>query len=39
MVAAGPVGEVLTSEAVSEAFSLAVSVEQQDGRWTARAVV
>ncbi len=39
MVASGPVDEVLTSQAVSEAFSLAVTVERQGGRWTARAVV
>jgi len=37
MVASGPVGEVLTSASVSEAFSLDVVVARQDGRWSARA--
>jgi len=35
--AAGPVADVLTSEAVSEAFSVAVSVGRDAGRWTTRA--
>jgi iron complex transport system ATP-binding protein len=39
LVASGPVDDVLTSEAVSEAFSLPVAVVRNDGRWTARAVV
>ena len=36
LVGAGPIHEVLTSEAVSEAFGVAVIVERRDGRWTAR---
>ena len=35
--AAGPVGEVLTDAAVSDAFGVAVAVERHGGRWTARA--
>jgi iron complex transport system ATP-binding protein len=35
--AVGTVEEVLTSQAVSDAFAVDVVVEQQDGRWTARA--
>ncbi len=38
MVAAGPVGEVLTGPAVSAAFGVDVVVERRDGRWTARSV-
>jgi len=37
VLAAGPVGEVLTSEAVSEAFSVAVTVGRDSGRFTTRA--
>jgi iron complex transport system ATP-binding protein len=37
LVEAGPVDEVLTTEAVSDAFGVAVTVERRDGRWTARA--
>ncbi len=37
MVAAGRIDEVLTGEAVSEAFGVDVVVEQREGRWTARA--
>jgi iron complex transport system ATP-binding protein len=36
MVARGPVGAVLTSEAVSACFELPVVVERAGGRWTAR---
>jgi iron complex transport system ATP-binding protein len=36
LVGAGPIQDVLTSEAVSEAFGVAVTVERRDGRWTAR---
>ena len=35
--AAGQVGDVLTSAAVSDAFGVDVVVEHQEGRWTARA--
>ncbi len=38
LVAAGPVGEVLTGQTVSEAFGVAVSVEQHGGRWSARSL-
>ncbi|WP_308113674.1 ABC transporter ATP-binding protein [Kineosporia corallincola] len=38
LVAAGPVGEVLTGELVSAAFSHPIAVGREDGRWTARAV-
>ena len=34
--AAGPVGEVLTGRVLSEAFELALSVENDHGRWFAR---
>ena len=37
IVAAGPVAEVLSSEAVSSCFDCGVVVERRDGRWTARA--
>jgi len=37
LVAAGPVSEVLTDAAVSDAFGVPVSLDQRDGRWTARA--
>ncbi|HWH29339.1 MAG TPA: ABC transporter ATP-binding protein [Mycobacteriales bacterium] len=37
VVAAGPVREVLTAEALSEAFGLPLVVEQSGGRFTARA--
>jgi len=37
LVAAGPIDETLTGEAVSEAFGIAVDVDRIDGRWTARA--
>ncbi len=37
-VAAGPIGEVLTSQRLSETFELALEVTHQQGRWSARAV-
>jgi len=37
LVASGPVDDVLTSEAVSDAFGVSVVVERREGRWTARA--
>jgi iron complex transport system ATP-binding protein len=37
LVAAGPVSEVLTGEAVSDAFGLSVVVERRHGRWSAQA--
>jgi iron complex transport system ATP-binding protein len=36
LLSAGPVDEVLTDAAVSEAFGVAVSVERRGGRWSAR---
>jgi iron complex transport system ATP-binding protein len=39
LVAAGPLGEVLTSEAVSAAFGVAVTVGCEGGRWWSRAAV
>jgi iron complex transport system ATP-binding protein len=39
LVTTGPVGEVLTSAAVSSCFGVPVTVECTDGRWTARATV
>ena len=38
LLAAGPVDEVLTGDAVSDAFGIAVDVERRGGRWAARAV-
>ena len=37
VVAAGPIGEVLTDTLLSDAFDLPLQVSQEDGRWTARA--
>jgi iron complex transport system ATP-binding protein len=37
-VAAGPIEQALTSQTLSDTFDLALSLEQRDGRWTARAV-
>lgn len=37
VVTAGPVGEVLTSEAMSHTFDLDLVIAEQDGRWLARA--
>ena len=36
VVAAGPIGETLTDENLSRAFSMALTVGHQDGRWFAR---
>jgi iron complex transport system ATP-binding protein len=36
LMASGPIGEVLTSEAVSGAFGVDVVVERSAGRWSAR---
>lgn len=38
LVAAGPIADVLTGEAVSHTFGARVTVDRQDGRWTARAI-
>jgi iron complex transport system ATP-binding protein len=38
LLAAGPVSEVLTGEAVSEAFGVPVALERRQGRWSVRAV-
>jgi iron complex transport system ATP-binding protein len=35
-LAAGPIGEVLRDDVLSEAFGLPLDVESRDGRWTAR---
>ena len=37
VVAAGPIGEVLTDELMSETFGLPLHVDRTDGRWSARA--
>jgi iron complex transport system ATP-binding protein len=37
LTAAGPVSEVLTSEAVSSCFGIPISVQRAEGRWTAQA--
>ncbi len=37
IAAAGPIGEVITSEKLTEAFGLDLEVEERDGRFTARA--
>ena len=36
VVAGGPLADVLTDEALSEAFGLPLTVEHRDGRWYAR---
>ncbi|GAB3131738.1 ATP-binding cassette domain-containing protein [Tsukamurella serpentis] len=36
ITAAGPVGEVLTTERISHAFEHPITITRQDGRWTAR---
>ncbi len=36
VVAAGPLEQVVTQEALSETFALALQVQRSDGRWTAR---
>lgn len=38
LTAAGPIAEVLTTEAVSAAFEHPIAVGHSDGRWSARAV-
>ncbi len=37
LLTAGPVADALSDATVSEAFGLAVAVERQEGRWSARA--
>jgi len=37
VTAAGPISDVLTGTAVSDAFGLPVAVDQREGRWSARA--
>jgi iron complex transport system ATP-binding protein len=39
VVAAGPAEQVVTQEALSETFGLALRVQRSDGRWTARRAV
>jgi iron complex transport system ATP-binding protein len=36
VVAGGPVEQVLTQQTLSDTFGVALTVEQSDGRWTAR---
>jgi iron complex transport system ATP-binding protein len=36
VVTAGPLEQVVTQEALSETFGLALQVQRADGRWTAR---
>jgi iron complex transport system ATP-binding protein len=38
IVAAGPIHEILTNDALSATFGLALEVAEDSGRWTARAV-
>ncbi|TDW86288.1 ABC transporter ATP-binding protein [Kribbella sp. VKM Ac-2566] len=38
IVAAGPMDEALTAETLSETFDLALTLKQEDGRYTARAL-
>lgn len=38
VVAAGPIGDVLTADALTATFGLPLAVSQVDGRWTARAI-
>jgi iron complex transport system ATP-binding protein len=38
VVAAGPIDQALTSETLSDTFDLALSLRQEDGRYTARAL-
>jgi iron complex transport system ATP-binding protein len=37
VAAAGPVSEVLTADALSDCFGLALALDRRDGRWSARA--
>ncbi len=39
VVAAGPAGEIVSTENVSAAFGHPISVRHDEGRWTARAAV
>jgi iron complex transport system ATP-binding protein len=39
LVAVGPVADVLTTDAVSTCFGIPVTVQRNDGRWTARAAI
>jgi iron complex transport system ATP-binding protein len=36
-VAAGPIEEVMTERLLERCFGLAISLNHEDGRWTARA--
>jgi iron complex transport system ATP-binding protein len=36
VLAAGPIGEVLTQDLLGECFGLPINLERHDGRWTAR---
>ena len=38
IVSAGPMDQALTAETLSETFDLALSLKQEDGRYTARAL-
>jgi iron complex transport system ATP-binding protein len=38
IVAAGPIDQALTSDNLSAAFGMALSVGKSDGRWSARGV-
>jgi iron complex transport system ATP-binding protein len=38
IVAAGPMQQALTAENLSETFDIALSLKQEDGRYTARAI-
>lgn len=38
LTAAGPVAEVLTTEAISHAFDHRITIDRRDGRWTAVAI-
>lgn len=38
VVSAGPIGDALTSEALSDAFGIGLGVRHEDGRWTCRAL-
>lgn len=38
VMAAGPIGDVLTDEKLSATFDLPLAVTRADGRWSARAV-
>jgi iron complex transport system ATP-binding protein len=38
VVAAGPIGQALTAQTLSDTFDLALSLRQEDGRYAARAL-